>query len=322
MKNPVSYSKLHITYYILQFTEDEMPSKLYDLLNFCYEDSMAEQFPNIEFQLFILSVKCLIPYENKIGCMIDLKRYEKEVEALKYYINGNDETLEHFIKSKNTSYIYDSLLEYKLLPIISSNTVYENMIEEIFNLTKFYSINIKTIIETIIISSCIFDYLSCDETVDMDLDLLNNNIKERLIGFSIKDFIENMNINDINIKNYIIDFEKERIKYLLKLSILTDELILKYKSLQYILNKKLAVREINNENSKTLNNFTEYLIKLRKGIVNPEKLKLNLDNISDLKEYLKSSQFIHPLLGKCIILKRSSAEIIIRNKLGLLKVKI
>lgn len=299
-----------------------MLSKIYNLLNYCYEDSMLEQLPNIEFQLFILSVKSLVPYENKIGCAFDLVRYKREVDTFKYYKNGHDETIEYYIKTQVSSNINDSLLEYKILPLIASNTVYEFVLEETLKLISFYTTNPKSILDAIILSSCIYDYLTTEEIIEMDMDLLNTNLKERLISFSIKDFIKSIDLNNIMDKSHFIDFEKERIKLLTKPSFFTEEIILKYKSLQHILNKSSVTKIPNKENSEVLNNFASYLLKLRKGTVNPEKLKLNITNIPDLKEFLKSSSFIHPLLGKCITLKRSNTEIILKNKLGLLKVKI
>jgi len=53
-----------------------MLSKIYNLLNYCYEDSIMDRYAGIEFQLFLLSTKTLLPYENKIGCMVDLNRYK------------------------------------------------------------------------------------------------------------------------------------------------------------------------------------------------------------------------------------------------------
>jgi hypothetical protein len=61
---------------------------------------------------------------------------------------------------------------------------------------------------------------------------------------------------------------------------------------------------------------------LRKGTVAPEKLKYAHETYPDFKEYLKQSSFTHPLLGKCIVMKRNTNEIILKNKLGLLKVNI
>ena len=71
-----------------------------------------------------------------------------------------------------------------------------------------------------------------------------------------------------------------------------------------------------------LSSFSLYLFKLRKGIINPEKLKISNNNVPDLEEFLKRSSFVHPLLGRCTVLKRGKKEVILRNRSGLMKVNI
>ena len=114
-----------------------------------------------------------------------------------------------------------------------------------------------------------------------------------------------------------------------------DKSISKYKSLNYIFNIKTSENKstINNYNadnndSSSMNNntdiidsFSSYLYKLRKGTINPEKLKIS-DKIPDIKECLKQPLFTHPLLGRCKVVKRSENEIIIKNKSGLMRIKI
>lgn len=42
-----------------------MEDRINNLLSSCYDNR-----DTIEFQLFLISVKCLIPYENNIGCLL------------------------------------------------------------------------------------------------------------------------------------------------------------------------------------------------------------------------------------------------------------
>ncbi|GEM_PF-2183974 len=46
------------------------------LLNFCYNDT-----DSIEFQLFLITVKCLVSYEDSIGCGFVKDRYKLEGES-------------------------------------------------------------------------------------------------------------------------------------------------------------------------------------------------------------------------------------------------
>lgn len=291
-----------------------MLSKIQSLLYSCYGENTGDKIPDIKFQLFLISVKSLMPYEDNIGCFLDRDRYIKETDLLKFYINGHDECVDNYFKNNKPYEGEDSLIEYKIMPIAIVNIVWENLIEEVMIETFFYSLNKRTIINSILISSSLYDYLS-DENVDVEN--MNLNAKERLIQFSIKEFAQKHNI--LLDKMSIIDFEKERIKTIMN-TIYSEECILKFKTLQHIISNVAPIeREYNDE---ILSSYSAYLLKLRKGTISPEKLKIGDGKIPELKEFLKYSSFSHPLLGKCKIISRTEKEIIIRNKTGLMKVNI
>lgn len=292
-----------------------MLSKIQNLLYSCYEDITWDRLPDIRFQLFLISVKCLMPYEDNIGCYLDKDRYIKEIDLFKLYINGHDDCIENYFNNKTPCDGEDGLIEYKIMPIAISNTVWENLMEEVMKMTSFYSINKSTIINSILISSAVYDYLS-DENID--IENMNLNAKERIIQFSIKEFAQRHNINLD--KMSIIDFEKERIKTITKAHLYSEECILKSKTLQNIINN--VSPEEKEYNDEILSNYSAYLLKLRKGTISPEKLKIGDGKIPELKEFLKYSSFSHPLLGKCKIVRRTEKEIILRNKTGIMKVNI
>lgn len=295
-----------------------MLTKIYNLLNYCYEDSIIETFARIEFQLFLLSTKTLIPYESKVGCMFDINRYKNEVELFAYYKNGNDKTVDYYLENRKPSTIEDELMEYKIIPAVISNTDWGTLIDEVLKTVIFYTFNIHTILNAIIVSSVIYEYLDSD---NLDLGYIKNKTNERLIEFSLKEFLGRNNIIQIE-KIYLIGFEKERINIIIKNNCISDDVLIKFKALQHIVNNSKTVKSINRENEIILNNFASYILKLRKGTVNPEKLKYSQNFTPDFKEYLNNSVFVHPLLGKCIVIKRNYKEIVIKNKLGLLKVNI
>lgn len=298
-----------------------MLSKIYNLLNYCYEDSMTDKFAGIEFQLFIISAKALIPYEDKVGCMFDIDRYKKEIDAFKYYRNGKDDTIDFYIKNNIISDLEDNLIEYKIIPAIISNTFFNTIIEEVLKIVLFFTVNQNTIINAVILSAALHEYF---ENSISDIDNLKDRIKEKLIEFSLKDYLEKNNLRTLN-KSYLIDFEKERMKAILKNNYFSNEYSAKYKALQFIKNDNNinnSANAIYEGHQEVINNFSAYLLKIRKGTLNPEKLKYKFDNVYDLKDYLNNSTFNHPLLGKCIILKKSENEIILKNKLGLLRVNI
>lgn len=277
------------------------------MLNFCFDD-----IQKIDFQLFLITVKCLIPYDDKIGCLFDKDRYKKEIELFSSYMNGNDETIDYWLQNKEASNLEDNLLEYKIIPLALSNTVWENLTDELIKVVLFYTINKNTILNALLISSAVFDFMT-----GSDIDSIEAAARERLINFSVKEFlIKNQTNAD---KNYIIDFEKERIKMIAKPILFDNNFINGFKVLNYIFEK--SPEYFTENNSDIINSFSVYLYKLRKGLISPEKLKIP-DKIPDIKECLKYSTFSHPLLGRCKVIKKTEKEAIVRNKSGLMRIRI
>lgn len=277
------------------------------MLNFCFDD-----IQKIDFQLFLITVKCLIPYDDKIGCLFDKDRYKKEIELFSSYMNGNDETIDYWLRNKEASNLDDNLLEYKIIPLALSNTVWENLTDELIKVVLFYTINKNTILNALLISSAVFDFMT-----GSDIDSIEAAARERLINFSVKEFlIKNQTNAD---KNYIIDFEKERIKMIAKPILFDNNFINGFKVLNYIFEK--SPEHLTENNSDIIDSFSVYLYKLRKGLISPEKLIIP-DKIPEIKECLKYSTFSHPLLGRCKVIKRTEKEAIVRNKLGLMRIRI
>jgi hypothetical protein len=290
---------------------------MYNLIKYCYEDSIINQFAGIEFQLFLISSKSLVPYEDRIGCMFDTERYKKELEVFKYYKSANDDIIYNYFKNKKLSSIEDNLLEYKIIPILLANSIYKNSIYEVLKNIFIFTNNHKTVLNAIIISSAIYEYFNNDA---INIDDFNNETKNRLIEYSIKDFLDKYDMEATN--NYYINFEKERIKLIVNNNYFSNENISKFKCLKFIFGGIKPSKDIYKGYDIVLNNFASYILKIRKGILNPEKLKYPKDIIPDLMEYLKNTCFTHPLLGECTVIKRNDKEIIFKNKLGLYRVTI
>ncbi len=277
------------------------------MLNFCFDD-----IQKIDFQLFLITVKCLIPYDDKIGCLFDKDRYKKEIELFASYMNANDELIDYWLQNKEASNLEDNLLEYKIIPLALSNTGWENLTDELLKVVLFYTINNNTILSALLISSAVFDFM-----IGSDIESIEEAAKERLINFSVKEFLSKNQINAD--KNYIIGFEKERIKMIAKPILFDNNFVNRFKVLNYIFEK--SPEYFTENNSDIINSFSVYLYKLRKGLISPEKLKIP-DKIPDIKECLKYSAFSHPLLGRCKVIKRTGKEAIVRNKSGLMRIRI
>lgn len=291
-----------------------MQSKIYNLLTNCFEDNAGDKIPNIDLQLFLISAKCIVPYEDKIGCFIDSERYKSEMELFKLYKNGEDEVIDNYFIDNINSSLEDNLLESKIIPIVITNTIWDILINETLKTVTMYSINKNTLLDAIIISSAIEAYLS---NTNADFEMINSITKERIIDFSLKEFADRNNI--ALEKMAFIEFERERIKRL-TIGILSDRMK-SYKLISYILYSK-DTEQTENKSESVLSSFSAYLYKLRKGVISPDKLKLPQVSIPEFKEFLKYASFTHPLLGKCKVVKRDDKSIIIRNKSGLIKVNI
>lgn len=294
-----------------------MEQKIYDLLYCCYSNSLCNTFVGVDYQLFTTAVKSLIPFEDRIGCEFDLNRYKLEIQTLKYYVNGSDSCLKYYYNELRPSTNYDENMMSKLLPIIVANTEWETLIEQSLKCSVFYTYNKKNIFDTIIAGSLINEYLN-DKS--MDISYLNQVTRDSIINFSIKDFFENN--YDMSVKsNFIINFEKERIMLLMKENIFDDEYINKSVIGKLILSNDNDKVNIKEDNEIYINNFATYLFKLRKGIIDPDKLKTNINKVAPLNDYIKSTNFKHPLLGNCSVVSTKEDSTILRTKIGYLKVK-
>jgi len=149
-----------------------MQSKIKDFLDFCYDDTES-----IEFQLFLITIKCLMPYEDNIGCIFDVDRYKKEIELFSCYMIRNDEIINCRLRHNKPSDSYDELLEFKIIPLIMSNIVWENTIGELLKAVAFYTFNKNTILDAILISSAIYEYMD-----NIPVESFEELTKERLIG--------------------------------------------------------------------------------------------------------------------------------------------
>jgi len=143
--------------------------------------------------------------------------------------------------------------------------------------------------------------------------------RKRIIEFSIKQFYED-NFNILVKNNYVINFEKARISYLMHNSIFEMPKIENSKVSKYILTKEKSAYVVSDSNKSFLVNFSSYLFKLRKGILDPDKLRYKYNDKADLKIHVENESFLHPVLGKCTVIRRNQNETIVKTKIGNIKV--
>ncbi len=295
-----------------------MEQRIHKFIQYCISDKVTDEIPNLDYQLFTMSMRSMLPFENKVGCEFDENRYIDEVKTLRYYINGEDKLVINKIKQSTTMTIYDSLLEYKIIPIIISNSIWDNIINEVLKCLVFYTYCKESILEAIVLSSVLHEYI---ENNCIDKTQLHNLTKQRIIEFSLKDFF--MDKFSLPIKSaYNVGFERERIFYIMKENILDIDSLLDKKIISYVLNEDLHNNDIlENSNNNTLN-LSTYLYKLRKGLIDPRKIKYNSNDELELRNKIVQGSFSHPILGKCQVLQRTENEMIIKTKTGNIRVRV
>lgn len=296
-----------------------MENKIKKLLYYCLANDLKERLFGVNAQLFIITMKSLMPFENKIGCGINYYRNEKELELLNYYANNNEKMDYSYLDRNFTCNIKDEFTECSILALGLSNTNWNIIIDEVLKNIIYYKVDDNNIISSIVLSRIVFEYINDD----LDEDKLLQSIKESIINFSFKDFIIRNSNKKLDTKK-IIEIERNKIYYLENIEKhFKNENVIFQKSriFEYIIlgrNEEI----LNKDNKRIIDNFASYIMKLRKGKISPEKLYIDTNKIRPLETYLINKTFNHPLLGKCMVISKNiENEILIKTKTGLIKVR-
>ncbi len=255
-----------------------------------------------KMQLFIIGCKSLEYKEKGIG--LNYNRYKEEMTLLKYYINGSNKSLRNFYKGNKSNEEDDSVI-YRILPIIIPNKDIKIIEEEILKNIIQITTNPKSILYGLTSAYIFFEYLA-RSSIDKDI------VKDYIIKFSIKDYSDRINFLD---KNFIVNFERERIKLLQKI----DSNLMELNGGIYNINENIEKNLDKDKYYKLIENFSNFLLNLKKGTIDIENLeKSNLDRKFKIYE---GNVFEHYLLGKSKIVKNDKLEFYIKTKYGLFKFK-
>lgn len=279
------------------------------LLNYLKEEKMddydgigkGELIYTYKMQLFIITCKSLSYKRNGIG--IDYNRFSEEINLLKYYLNGANESLESFFNGKLSGFEDDSVL-YRILPIIIANKDINIIEEEIIKNVSITSRNPKTFLKGLTAVYIIREYLENDK-IDVD------KVKESLINLSITKYLDNYKFMD---KNFILNFEKERIDVISKI---TTNLKNIYEGTFNIV-ENMEGKIIKDNYYKLISDFSEYLKNLKDGKLKIEKYNDNNKENKRIK-VSEGNTFDHYLLGKSKIVKNDKSYFYIKTKYGLFK---
>lgn len=306
------------------------------IISGCYGDVLLykDYFKNEEIkienqwsyivEMLIITIKSLIPSYEEIRNEIDYERFYREINFWKLYRHGGNSLLTN-IENSDVSYWQksDNSIYSRIYPIIISNSNYNYIREDIIKNILFTTGSIKNLLEGIFLSRLIFVLLN----FNMNFDEIVDEIKNEIINISIINILEKYsNFYKVDKStfpgNYILEFERNRIKLLNLLNeIKTDEFRLLNDILDILRNNKKfeqvkpnfltysiigmnidSIENIEVKDKDFLLNLCDYLIKLRKGRISPELLKINEYILPDVFKYNINDEFNHSLLNKCKVI--------------------
>ena len=297
-------------------------------------------------QIFINTLKSLLPSEDIVGTRVDYNRFEKEMKLWYYYKNGQNLCIENSIYVADENIYWsgiDDSVYARLSPIVFANESWKIARDEILKYVLFTTGNIQTILQSLLVSKLLF-LIICNECKCEIGDL-----KEEIISFSQKEFLEKYNsyfmVSLVNYPgNFSVEFERSRIdiinllngfstsKYgvlnesieVLKGKNCADSMNLFSKGLCFLLRGGSRTSGKLEKND-LANNFFNYLIRLRKGRIDPKNLRIDEYILPDIFKINEGECFYHSLLNNSKVIKReeNNNEIIVyvKTKIGVYKFK-
>lgn len=269
-------------------------------------------------QLAIVTIKSLMPMITEQEIRIDYTRFSEELKLWESYRIGDNSSLLN-IQGRVNPHIYwnekdDSTIS-RTIPLVLANQDYNAIEDEIIKNTLFLTGNLEELFETICISYLLFLTINNEENI---IDKLKQNI----IGFSQVEFMDKykgcykIDISDY-LGNFKVEFEKEKIYLLNTLNGVKSNKFVQLEDCINVLDKQKATTFVGsilydflNDSSIELNlpkfyiNLGDYIVKLRKGRVDPEQLEIKEYILPDIFSFEQGEIFFHSLLKESKIIKK------------------
>ncbi|MFA5524178.1 MAG: hypothetical protein WDA24_07455 [Tissierellales bacterium] len=281
-------------------------------------------------EIMIITIKSLVPDENKHGSVIDYKRFYEELKLWYSYRHGENNSLIGCLHNDKKTYWdnEDDSIFSRITPIIFANDDWEVARREVLKNILYTSGSITSILEGLALSRIFFVLIS-NSTISFD-ELISY-VKEEIVCFSQKEFIDDHS-RDIRFSldtyegNYSIEFERKRIELLNTLNginigsryeILRESLnILGEKEGHTLpgfffgglrgLRTDFEYTSVKDEDF--IRNLCGFLAKLRKGRITAESLLVDKYVLPDIFQYKEGELFFHSLLKKCQVIKKITEQ--------------
>lgn len=269
-------------------------------------------------QLAIVTIKSLMPMINEQAIRIDYTRFSEEMKLWERYRIGDNSSLLN-IQGRVIPNIYwndkDNSIISRIIPLVLANQDYEVIEDEIIKNTLFSTGNLQELFESISIGYFLYLIINNEENI---IDKLKQNI----IGFSQREFMDKykryykIDTNHYP-RNFKVEFEKEKIHLLNTLNRVKSNKFIKLEDCINVLDKHKATTFVGSVLYDFLNysniepnlpkfyiNLGEYVMKLRKGRVDPEQLEIKEYILPDIFSFEEGEVFFHSLLKESKVIKK------------------
>ncbi|WP_427338439.1 hypothetical protein [Caloranaerobacter sp. DY30410] len=286
-------------------------------------------------ELFIITVKSLIPSMNVEGTIVEYTRFKEEIKLWISYRHGSNKPLINSVNKFDDKTYWieiDDSVYARIFPIVAANTQWDVILSEVIKNILFTTGNIFILQKCIILSKILYLILNGQK----DYDKIISSLKEEIIRLSQKELISKYNKYyraDIATfpGNFVIDFEKTRIEllnlfngksinnnfYILGkvLDILRGDIkefsqihynFFLYGILGLIVQNNSELIEYKDKNF--IQSLAGYLLRLRKSRINPESLYIKNYYMPDVFKYNVQEEFNHSLLNKCKVVNKEETE--------------
>lgn len=279
-------------------------------------------------EIMIITIKCLIPRDASHGSVIDYDRFNEELNLWYYYRHGDNQSLLASILKKEAHYweYCDDSIYSRIPPIVFANEDWKLVKNQVLKNILYTTGRISSLIEGLVLAKLLSVLVS---TPNIKVDDLINEMKEEIMCFSQKEFIENFTeyfkhpLNKYK-GNYTIDFERKRIEVLNVLNRIYDKT--EYKILKaalsflcesksegydsnFFISGLIGLRSNISDSTSIkdeefIRNLCGFLVKLRKGRITGESLYIDKYVLPDIFQYKEGDVFFHSLLKKSQVIRR------------------
>lgn len=269
-------------------------------------------------QIAIVTIKSLMPMINEQAIRIDYARFSEELKLWeRYRIGGNSSLLN--IQGRVIPNIYwnekDNSIISRIIPLVLANQDYGVVEGEIIKNTLSSTGNLQELFESISIGYLLYLIISNEENI---IDKLKQNI----IGFSQIEFMDKYEkyykvCTDDYLKSFRVEFEKEKINLLNTLHGIKMDKFIDLQDCINVLDNQNSTTFVGNVLYNYINDFNaelnlpkfyinlgDYIVKLRKGRVDPEQLEIKEYILPDIFSFEEGELFFHSLLRESKVIKK------------------